>query len=367
MSLEIRRRLSLTILVLLLHCAGRTAYGESFIFVSLLQQREIAVFRRDVSSGELEPAHRIACPAEPAFLAAANDGRTLFAALRSSGQLASFRIDPTSGQLSLIQAVDGGDDPAFLVVDRTGKFLLTAYYVSNRVTVHRIAGDGRLSTTPLQTVATADNAHGIAIDSRNETVYVAHTGGNRIDQFRFDSLTGKLTPLDPPFVTARPGQHPRHIVLHPSDRWAYCSNEAGGSAQDGASMYTRDEVTHCLTLRQSVSSLPDDFDALQNSTSRCLMTPQGQFLYVANRGHNSVAGFAIDPNSGRLTGISITPTEAVPRSFTISPDGRHLYAAGESSGRLAAYRIAENGELKPLSSIQSGPISWAVLAIDPQP
>lgn len=363
----IYRGLSLSILAMLLVCSNCSVYGESFVFVSLLEQRQIAVFRRDVDSGELEPAHRIACPAEPAFLAATNDGRTLFASLRSSGQLASFRIDPTSGKLSLIQAVDGGADPAFLVTDRTGKFLLTAYYVSNRVTVHRISKDGQLSTTPIQSVATTDNAHGIAIDSRNETVYVAHTGGNRIDQFRFDSVTGKLTPLDPPFVTAQPGQHPRHIVLHPSDRWAYCSNEAGSSAQDGASMYARDDVTHSLMLRQSVSSLPDDFDALQNSTSRCLMTPQGQFLYVANRGHNSIAGFAIDPSLGRLTRISITPTEAIPRSFAISPDGRHLYAAGEASGRLAAYRIAENGELKPINSIRSGPISWAVLTVDTQP
>lgn len=367
MNLVIRRSLSLTVLTILLLSSSRSAYAESFVFVSLLEQRQIAVFRRDVGSGELEPAHLIACPAEPAFLAVANDGRTLFASLRSSGQLASFRIDPTSGQLSLIHVVDGGEDPAFLITDRTGKFLLTAYYVSNRVTVHRIAEDGRLSAAPVQSVATADNAHGIAIDSQNQSVYVAHTGANRIDQFRFDPQTGNLTPLDPPFVAAWPGQHPRHIVLHPSDRWAYCSNEAGNSAEDGASMYARDEVTHVLTLRQSVSSLPEDFDALQNSTSRCLMTPEGQFLYVANRGHNSIAGFAIDPNSGRLTRISVTPTEAIPRSFAISPDGRHLYAAGEASGRLAAYRIAENGELKPLNSIRSGPISWAVLAVDTQP
>ncbi len=75
----------------------------------------------------------------------------------------------------------GGEDPAFLVTDRSGKFLLTAYYVSDNVTVHRVASDGRLSDVPVQSVATADNAHGIAIDSENQSVYVAHTGANRVD------------------------------------------------------------------------------------------------------------------------------------------------------------------------------------------
>lgn len=208
------------------------------------------------------------------------------------------------------------------------------YYVGNKVTVHSVGSDGSLSDAPVQSLATADNAHGIAVHSGDQSVYVSHTGANRIDQFRFDRLSGRLTSLDPPFVVANPGQHPRHIVLHPSNRWAYCSNEAGASVEDGASMYTLDEVTKCLTLQQSVSSLPEDFDANQNSTSRCLMTPDGRVLYVANRGHDSIARFTIDQASGRLKRISVTPTEANPRSFTISRDGRHLYAAGEASGRV---------------------------------
>lgn len=132
-------------------------------------------------------------------------------------------------------------------------------------------------------------------------------------------------------------------------------------------MYARDETTRCLTLQQSVSSLPADFDASRNATSRCLMTPHGEFLYIANRGHDSIAGFAIDRTSGHLTRVSVTPTEAIPRSFAISPDGRHLYAAGEASGQLAAYRIAASGELKPIRSVPSGPVSWAVIAVDTQP
>jgi 6-phosphogluconolactonase len=356
-----------TICVLLFCAGGLTACADSFVFVSLLEQRKIVTFHRNTETGKLERRSAMACPAEPAFLAASEDGRILFVSLRSSGQLAAFRIDSSDGQLNLIHVVEGGEDPAFLVTDRSGKFLLTAYYVSDKVTVHRVAFDGRLSDVPVQSVATADNAHGIAIDSENQSVYVSHTGANRVDQFRFDPSRGRLTPLEPPFVAAKPAQNPRHIVLHPSNRWAYCSNEAGGSAEDGASMYTRDKGGMGLTLQQSDSSLPENFDANRNSTSRCLMTPDGKFLYVANRGHNSIAGFSIHQKSGRLTRICVTPTEAVPRSFTITRDGRHLYAAGEASGRVAAYRIADSGELAPISTIESGPVSWAIVAVETQP
>ena len=227
--------------------------------------------------------------------------------------------------------------------------------------------DGRLSDAPVQSLTTADNAHGIAIHSDDQSVYVSHTGANRIDQFHFDPHAGRLTPFNPPFVAAKPGQNPRHIVLHPSNRWAYCSNEAGGSAEDGASMYSLDDLTRGLTLQQSVSSVPEDFNANENSTSRCLMTPNGSVLYVANRGHNSIAGFTIDQTSGRLKRISMTPTEANPRSFTITRDGRHLYVAGEASGRVTGYRITGSGELSSISTVESGPVSWAVLAVDIQP
>ena len=354
----------LHVVVLLLAMGPNVTKADSFVFVSLLQERKIVTFQRTVDSGDLLRTQVTECSAEPAYLTASKDGRVLFVSYRSTGQLASFSIDASTGKLNLINVVEGGEDPAFLVPDRTGRFLLTAYYVSNKVTVHRVDAEGRLSEKPVCSLPTAANAHGVAIDSKNQSAYVSHTGANRIDQFGFDQETGILTPLDPPFVTANAIQNPRHIVMHPSDRWAFCSNEAGGSNEDGASLYARDPKTMQLKQEQSVLSLPETFDASQNSTAECLLTPDGKFLYVANRGHNSIAGFSVDQSSGGLKRVSITPTEAVPRSFTISPDGRHLYVAGEVSGRVASYAIQSNGELKPLAVADSGPISWAILAVD---
>ena len=85
---------------------------------------------------------------------------------------------------------------------------------------------------------------------------------------------------------------------------------------------------------------------------------------MANRGHDSIAGFAIEPDTGRVTSLGQTPTEATPRSFTIDPRGRFLYAAGQSSGRIAAYRIADDGRLDHFATYDSGPVSWWVTAVD---
>jgi 6-phosphogluconolactonase len=303
------------------------------------------------------------CPDEPANTLGSADGRFLFVSLRGSGELASYQVEQDSGKLQLLNIVPAGDDPAYLLLDRTGRFLLTAYYVSNKVTVHAISSDGKLSDQPVDSRLTAQNAHGICIDSTNSFVRVSHTGSNRIDQFRFDSKTGKLTPLDPPFVVAPAGQNPRHIVLHPSDRWAYCSNEAGATAEDGASCYECDRQSGQLRILQSISSLPEEFDAMQNSTAECLLTSDGKFLYVANRGHNSLAGFAVDQASGKLTRVSITPTEAVPRSFAISSDSRFLYAAGEATGKIACFCIESDGRLNRFDTVDSGPVSWCITCV----
>ncbi len=85
------------------------------------------------------------------------------------------------------------------------------------------------------------------------------------------------------------------------------------------------------------------------------MSPSGKFLYVPNRGHNSIAGFSVDASTGRLTAIGQVSTEAVPSAFSLDPEGSFLFAAGSASGRLASYRInADTGELTPLETYAVG-------------
>ena len=353
------RRFAVAICLLAVNTTAQ-AESHSWLFVSLLRAKTIVTFQRDAETGALQRRGETTCPAEPAFLSVSPDRKTLFASYRSTGQLASFRIDPANGKLEPLSVVAGGEDPAYVLADRTGRFLLSAYYLANKVTVHRLGPDGSISAEALQTIATAEKAHGFAIDSANRIAFVPHTGGNRIYQFRFDAQSGRLSASQPAFTSTPEEDHPRHIALHPSDRWAYVSNEAG----DSVGVFAVDRKRGTLRRIQTMSTLPADFDGSTNATARCEITPDGKFVYIANRGHDSLAGFAVDPQTGKVRSLGQTPTEKTPRSFTIEPRGKFLYAAGESSGRLAAYRIGADGQLAPLATYESGPVSWWALAVD---
>ena len=111
------------------------AVAGNWLFVSLLQEKAIVTFERDVVTGRLIRRGLTTCPAEPAILSAARNGSLLFVSLRSTGQLASYRIDSSTGTLKLLNIVRGGDDPAYLQIDRSGQFLFAAYYAANKVTV----------------------------------------------------------------------------------------------------------------------------------------------------------------------------------------------------------------------------------------
>lgn len=352
------QKLSNVVTVLIVLSLSNVALANHWLFVSLLQEKKILTFERDIQTGMLTRQNETLCPAEPAFLSSSADGKTLFVSLRSTGQLASYQISADNGQLQLISIVEGGADPAYLQTDNTGNYLLTAYYAANKVTVHRILEDGSLSGQPVQAVVTAEKAHGIAFTADNKTVLVSHTGANRIYSFHFEEETGKLLNNQPEFLTTPVTHEPRHIMVHPSDNWAYSGNEKG----DSISRY--DLNNGQLLLRQTLSTIPTDFDGTTNSTSRCEITQNGQFIYVANRGHDSIAAFKIDQTSGKLTSLGQTPTEAIPRSFSICPSGKFLYVAGEKSGRIAAYRIDAGGCLNSIAAIPSGPVSWSVVAVD---
>jgi 6-phosphogluconolactonase len=332
-------------------------FAGSWLFVSLLREKTIVTFERNPKTGELIRRHETKCPAEPACMNVSHDRKTLFVSFRSTGKLASFRIE-TTGKLSALGAVDGGSDPAYLLPDAQGRFLLAAYYQSNKVTVNRLTSGviGEL----IQTIPTAEKAHGIAFNGKNSRAYVSHTGANRIYQFRFNKNSGRLQPNQPAFVSTPQTDHPRHITLHPSERWAYTSNEAG----DSLGLFSIDPKSGTLRAIQTVSSIPSDFDGSKNATARCEMTPNGRFVYVANRGHDSIACFSIDPKTGRATSLGQIATEKTPRSFSIDPAGKYLYAAGQSTGKIATFQIQKDGRLKRIATHNSGPMSWWVQAVD---
>jgi 6-phosphogluconolactonase len=317
------------------------------MYVSIQGEDKISRFTTDSETGDLDLQEDMAVPGGPAPLAVDPARRFLYAGRRGANEISSYRIDQRTGALTLIGSVVLPTDPCFLATDRRGKFLLSAYYEGKGVAVHSIGDNGAAGGPPVEWLETARGAHSIQTDPSNRFAFVPHIAGrgpNEIWQFRFDERTGHLTPNSPPKVTPQSEVGPRHFCFHPSKDIVYFSNEQGCSV----TAYRFDTSAGTLTALQTVSTLPANYNG-PNSCSQIQIASSGKFLYAPNRGHNSLACFAVDASTGLLTPIAHVPSEAVPRAFSLDPEGKFLFAAGLESGRLAAYRIdADSGMLQPL-------------------
>ena len=335
------------------------ALADSFAYVSLDGENKIVVYAVNDSDGTLNRQSETKLEGSAGPLCVSPDRRFLFASVRSAGKLAAFRISPNDGRLIHINTVSAGINPAYVATDRTGRHLLTAYYTEGKITSHAIGENGHISTNATQELPTADKAHAITTDRENRFVYVPHTGPNTIFQFQFDEKSGRFTALEPPRVNTGAKTGPRQFALHPKLNVVYFDYEQGSSI----AAFDLERKTGRLTFRERLSTLPKSY-LKNNSNARMEITPDGRFLYVANRGHNSLAGFAADPKTGALKAINRTPTEAVPRGFNIDPTGKYLYAAGQASRKLAAFRInRENGALNRFATYEVGERPWWVLVV----
>ncbi|MBW3597012.1 MAG: lactonase family protein [Planctomycetes bacterium] len=336
------------------------AVGAEVVYVSAAGDGQIVRFALDAKTGQLTRQGETAVEGAPGPLTTDPKRRFLFASLRSAGKLASFRLDAQSGELTHINTVEAGADPAYVATDRTGRFLLSAYYAAGKVAVHAIGEDGSLSREPVQEIETDEKAHAIVPDRSNRFVFVPHTGPNRIFQFRFDETIGRLSPNDPPIVERPNDTGPRHLTFHPFQNAAYVSDEQGSSV----TAYRFRPAAGVLEAGETWSTLPKTFRG-GNSCSDIQITPDGRFVYVANRGHDSIAEFLVHPPTGDLVPLGQAETEKTPRSFHISPSGEHLIAAGQATDKLAVYRIDEGtGKLNRLHTYEAGAQPWWVLIVE---
>lgn len=345
----------------------------SVLYIGLQDADKIAVFKID-DAGKLAMQGEVPAPGGPSVMAVGPDGRLLYVGQRSGLGITTFRIDARTGALSAAGTTAQAHAPTFLALDRTGMFMLVAYYQGGGAAVFRLASEGTVGAPSQEWLATATGAHAIATDRSNRFAYVPHIarvqdnvleppknipGPNMIMQFRFDAENGRLSAGSPPQIAQPDLVGPRHYCFHPTLDLVYFSNEQGCSV----TTYRIDPDSGTLTPLQTISTLPAGFDA-RNTCSQIHLTPSGRFLYVGNRGHNSIAGFAVAPDTGLLTPAGHAATEPVPSAFCLDPEGKFLFAAGTASGRLASYRIAdETGALTPLAVVEVGPRPAAVAAV----
>lgn len=344
------------------------------LYVGLQDDDKIVSFSLDAGAGTLVLSAERPAAGAPSVLAVSPDRHVLHVGYRGTPAIESCRIDPGSGALTSLGRVATEHPPTYLATDRTGKYLLSAYYQGGYAAVHPLGSDGGVRGPALDRQNTAPGAHSILTDPSNRFAFVPHIarqndnvleppknipGPNFIAQFRFDAATGRLHP-NTPFKLEPPGPiGPRHYCFHPTLDLAYFSDEQGCSV----TAYRVDRASGTLSAVETTPSLPADV-TVRNTCSQIYLTPSARFLYVGNRGHNSIAGFAVDATTGRLTPAGHAPTEAVPTAFGLDSTGTFLFSAGTASGRLASYRVdGETGALTPLETHTVGKRPAAVLAV----
>jgi 6-phosphogluconolactonase len=298
------------------------------------------------------------------------DKRFLFAAVRSQPFSAvSYTIDRATGALKLVAKAPLAESLPYITTDKSGKWLLGASYGGHKVTVNPIGSDGKVGKES-QVIPTALNAHAILTDKSNQYAFVPHLGSDQVFQFRFDARTGKLSSNTPATVQMKSKSGPRHLVFSNDNKFVYLLNELTAVVTTLA----LDQKTGLLTQVSEASSLPGD-SKLQPGAPRVPtgtsggpardvsndiwasdlhLTPDGKFLYAAERTGSSIGAFSVDTATGKLTFLSSTAVEKQPRGFRIHPSGKFLVVSGQQSSTISVYAIEANGGLKLLQKYPTG-------------
>jgi 6-phosphogluconolactonase len=326
--------------------------------------------RLDPASGALTQVSMIGEIVNPSFLTLDPQGRYLYAVSevkefqgQEGGGVYAYAVDPQSGALTQLNAQPTrGTDPCHLSVDATGKWVLVANYSSGSVIIYPILDDGRLgeATDFKQHEGSSINpqrqqgphAHAFVIGPDNRFAYAPDLGMDKVMIYQLDLTNGKLLPGSQPWVQTEPGGGPRHFDIHPNRKFAYCNLEIGNKVV----VFAYEESSGGLTEIQALPTLPADFSG-RSHTADLHVHPNGRFLYVSNRGHDSIAMYAIDQTNGTLTFLGTESTQGqTPRNFAIDPTGTLLLAANQNSSTVAAYQIdQQSGKLTPTGQVSTVP------------
>lgn len=365
MMMELIRYVSPAILGLaMLACARLSSADEQLVFISSFAggaDGAINAFVLHSEAPQLEPVERTADVANPFFLAISPDRKFLYSIHAPEGfsgpsdeQVAAFEIDSPSGQLKKLNTQSSrGTASCYLAVDATGRTVVVANYTSGSVAALPINADGSLGEAASfvqhkgssvdKSRQEGPHAHCFVISPDNRFAYSADLGLDQVLAYALDPATAKLTPASPPFARTPQGAGPRHLTFHPKKPWMYVINEMANSV----TLFDHNAESGALKERQTISTLPEDF----KGTSYCAdlkITPDGQFLYGTNRGHDSIACYRIGED-GQLTLLAIEPSlGAGPQNLAITPGGDYLICANMPGNNVALFRIEPSGKLTSL-------------------
>ena len=335
-------------------------------YTAKTNSKGIYVFRFDAATGQLSAGGVAAETPDPSWVAVHPSGKFLYAANEAgeASTVSAFAIDKKSGKLELLNQLPSlGEDPCYLSFDKTGKYAFVANYTSGTIAVFPIMPDGRLgehtalvqdqgATGPNKERQEGPHAHWIETSPDNRFVLVADLGLDEVLVYKFDATSGTLTPNEPAFARLKPGSGPRHLVVHPNGKFIFSVSELSSTATS----FAYDAKKGTLKEIGAVSTLPPGFSG-RNDVAEAAVHPNGKFLYVSNRGNDSVAVLSIDPAKGTLAPVGGIPTGGKePRHFIFDPSGKFLFAENQFSDTVVEFRAdAATGQLTPSGDTVSVP------------
>jgi len=345
------------------------------------KSKGIYAYRFDEDTNQITSLGLAAETTNPSFVTLHPNGRFLYAVNEvqnykgpNSGGVSAFSVDRATGKLTFLNEVPSrGADPCYIIVDKAGKYVLVANYTGGSVAVFPVLADGKLGEASefVQHKGHGANpkrqegphAHSIDLSPDNRFAFVDDLGLDELKVYKYDTAKGSLTPNAPPFAKLDAGVGPRHFVLHPSGKFAYVVAEMASTI----TAFSVDLNQGALQRLQTVSTLPKNFTG-ENDDAEIQMHPSGKFLYASNRGHDSIAVFAIDSHKGTLSQIEDVPTQGkIPRSFEIDLTGNFLFAENQKSDNIVVFRIdAKTGRLTPTGKVLDvgSPVDVKFLKVD---
>lgn len=313
------------------------------------QSEGIYVFLFNSETGVSKPGGYVKT-SNPSYLVVSPDEQFVYAVHEDAGnkgkggEISAFRFDKKTGQLSYInQQPTRGDHPCYVEIDKTGRWVIAGNYSSGSLSVLPVQPNGGLGE-PVTTVShegsgvnkqrqDRPHVHCNVLSADNRYLFVPDLGIDKVMIYSFDAASGALTAANPGFARSVDGSGPRHFVFHPNNQFAYLVEELS------ATVVAFGYENGSLTPIQRISILPPG-DSVSASGADIHVSPDGKFLYASNRANaNSIAIFAADPGSGKLTAIGHQSTLGkTPRNFNFDPSARFLLAANQETDNIVVFR-----------------------------
>ena len=335
--------------------------GELLVFVGTWSDdadEGIHTYVLNTSSGDLNPVSK-AVANRPFHLTISKDQRFLYATSSDAdapdGSVVAFSIDE-SGELTRInEQPSNGPMPCYVSVNAANTHLLVGNYNAGNVALLPIQADGSLGavndtvqqegTGPDTNRQSQAHPHCFQYGPGDRFAYSPDLGADKVFVYRVDTEAGKLNATTP--VAVQPGAGPRHLNFHPNARFCYLINEMDSTIN----VYDYDADTGDLSEIQSITTLPEDYSG-SNGTADVQLHPSGKFLYGTNRGHDSIAIFAVDEIEGSISFLSREPSRGeVPWSIAIDPSGSFIASANTGANNVPVFRIEpDTGLLQPVGT-----------------